>query len=409
MITTALPIRVGIMYPSDPLGNVPSGIDSFIKGILKFRPTDICYTLVGASSCVASRPLLQQVDLPGLGGSSSFVPLVAVDSAGKRSRWPLTLRYLWALRSFMRDGGLKSFEILDFHRIEPVLLFHGDSRPKNLVLHQDMAVLRDPQADIGWRHLPMVYEFLERRVLGKASRVFCVRQSAVDRYSRALPELAPRVEFIPTWVDTDTYRFEADGEARAQLKVAGRSRLGLDAGHRVAVFVGRLDRQKDPLLLLESFSRARQMLGQLHLVVIGDGVLRAQFERHVQASGLQGNVTLLGALPSEEVAAWLRVADLFVLSSAYEGMPIAVLEALAVGVPVVTTAVGEVARVVVNGSTGRVVPSRDPADIAGAICRTLKDAEDAEMSRRCVNAVGNYTPERVLSRIYDNHRAQARR
>ncbi len=75
----------------------------------------------------------------------------------------------------------------------------------------------------------------------------------------------------------------------------------------------------------------------LHLVVIGNGALHREVEAGIATRGLSKRVTLLGALSAANIARWLRAADLFVLSSAYEGMPIAVLEALACGLPVAST------------------------------------------------------------------------
>jgi glycosyltransferase involved in cell wall biosynthesis len=151
--------------------------------------------------------------------------------------------------------------------------------------------------------------------------------------------------------------------------------LGLPADTRLMIFVGRLDRQKDPLLLLDAFARSAASDPGLHLVVVGDGALRGEVEAGIATRGIAKRVTLLGALGAARIAGWLRAADLFVLSSAYEGMPIAVLEALACGFPVASTDVGEIRRVVRDGITGRIAkrarcrrPQRRAAPVAGR-CR----------------------------------------
>jgi glycosyltransferase involved in cell wall biosynthesis len=104
-----------------------------------------------------------------------------------------------------------------------------------------------------------------------------------------------------------------------------------------------------------------------------------------------------------EVAELLQAADLFVLSSAYEGMPIAVLEALTTGTPVVTTRVGEVERVVFNRINGAVVKESTPQSFAAALCEIL-DTLDSVRGSPCERAVIPFHPQRVLTRIYENHR-----
>jgi glycosyltransferase involved in cell wall biosynthesis len=400
-------VSVGIFYPSDPLGHVPSGIDSFIKGILKFCPPGLRYTLVGASSDLKARPLRKEIKLPAGGGEARFIPLVGMDASGSRMRIPLTVKYVAALLRARRAGVLPLVDILDFHRIEPMALFGRDPRPKNVILHQDMSVVRDRDSDIGWRYLPAAYEHLERNLLRRADRIFCVRQSAVDRYCHQYPEVAPRIEFIPTWVDTQVFQPSKTQSDRAALRSLASSKLGLTGERNFVVFVGRLDRQKDPLLLIEAFRLAYARLRNLHLVMIGDGVLRTDVERAVAESDLVGRVSLLGALPAREIAEWLKASSVFALSSAYEGMPIAVLEALASGLPVASTDVGEVRRVVADGETGRVAAQRSAAALGDAISRAVSDLEDEELPGRCVGAIAKYTPDQVLSRIYENHRSQA--
>ncbi len=400
------PARIGIFYPSDPAGHVPSGIDSFIKGILKFAPPDLEYLLLGATADAAARPAGRIIELRGQERAGHFLPLVEMSADGTRRRIPLTIRYLAALRAALRDGAARGLDILDFHRIEPRLLLGSDPRPKNLLMHQDMSVVRDKNSDILWRHAPGIYEFAERRLLNRTDRVFCVRQSAVDRYRAAYPEIAARIHFIPTWVDTEVFHHSATPAEADDVRSQHRQQLGVSAEARLLVFVGRLDRQKDPLLMLDAYALCAANDPSLHLVVIGNGALRGEVEAGIATRGLSKRVTLLGALGAAAIARWLRAADLFVLSSAYEGMPIAVLEALACGLPVASTDVGEIRRVVRDGETGRIAKARDPASLGDAMALALADAEREPPQAACVAAIQPYRPEIVLATLYENHRRQ---
>lgn len=399
--------KIGIFYPADPAGHVPSGIDNFIRGMLRWAPDDLYYVLFGASSDLKARPLGRELKLELGGCRSTLVPLVSVDPRANRGRIPLTLRYLWALRACVARGGVRSCDVLDFHRIEPVWLMRHGRQPINITIHQDMAIIHRKESDILWRHCPALYEFLEHRVFRYADRIFSVRQSAVERYLRVYPDLQDRFAFLPTWVDPEVFHATANNAERNSLRARVRAELAAGADSIVLVFVGRLDWQKDPLLLVRSFHQALARCPGLHLAVVGGGVLKQPMEAMCRELGIDKRVSLLGPKRPDEIAELLRGSDLFVLSSAYEGMPFAVLEALATGLPVVTTDVGEVRLVVRDGCNGKVSCTRTVEGFTRAICAGVEGRERFR-GPPCVEAIAAFHPRRVLSRVYDNHRRQAR-
>jgi glycosyltransferase involved in cell wall biosynthesis len=398
-------ISVAILHPIDPAGHVPSGIDTFIRGVLKFAPPDIHYTLFGATSDPVARPPGKLATIVLGERTLDYWPLVTMDARAERGRVPLTVRYMYALRRARQQGLLKPFEILDFHRIEPSFLFAADPRPKNILLHQDMSVIRDANSDILWRHAPWAYEWLERRAFSRMWSIFAVRQSAVQRYRRRYPQFADRFAFIPTWVDSSVFGPSPSDSKRELTRTALRRQMGIPFDAPLLVFVGRLDQQKDPLLLIDSLRLSAAEAANLHLAIVGDGVLRSRVEQKVRAHQLSAHVHFLGVRPAAEIAEILRAADLYILCSAYEGMPIAMLEALATGLPVVTTEVGEIRLVVQEGVNGEISASREPESFAAAILRGLKTSANLR-GVACEDAVRNYHAEPVLEKIYANHRLQ---
>lgn len=397
--------RIAIHYHTDPAARLASGIDSFIRGVLRHAPDDLQYTLIGATTDARARPPGKVCEVEVAGRSTRFLPLIDIDSEGRRQALPHTVRYTGALARHAMAGGLKDYDILDFHRIEPLLLFGRDRRPKNLTLHQDMVVIRDPRSDILWRHLPGVYEALESRLIRRADRVFCVRRSAVQRYREKTPAHAARFAFMPTWFDSSRFgpgTMEQRGIARRTL----RERFGWSADARVLIFVGRLDRQKDPLLLLQAALPLMAEALDLHLLMVGDGGLRERVETEVARSGLANRIALPGARHGDEIAQLLKGADLFVMSSAYEGMPIAVLEALASGVPVASTPVGEVPTLIQPGINGQLAAAVSARALRDAIAAALADHGHPGPAE-CAATVQAYRPEAVLAALYDNHRRQA--
>lgn len=398
--------RIAIFHPTDPLGNVPGGIDSFIKGTLKWAPDDLEYTLFGASSDTVARPLGKEHRVDTCGARESrFIPLVSMDASGKRRAVPLTVRYMAALVRHIQRGTFRKFDILDFHRVEPVFLFSWSSRPKNVTIHADSSVLRDQKCDIMWRHAPWLYDRIESMAFLTLDRIFAVRRSAVKRYSAMYPRMANKFVFIPTWVDINAFKPTSSIRERDKLRFRLAQTFGLPFNAKWLVFVGRLDHQKDPLLLLHAFREVIRRGTGAHLLVIGDGILLPEVEAMSQSIGINDQISLLGVRRSDEIADVLKASDVFVLSSAYEGMSIAVLEALATGLPVVSTAVGEIDLVVQNGINGQVSKDRSPTGFADAICSVISRLSVMH-GTPCVEAVLPYQPARVLSQVHENHRRQ---
>jgi glycosyltransferase involved in cell wall biosynthesis len=398
-------LNVAIIHPIDPAGHVPSGIDAFIRGILKFAPSDLHYILFGATSDPVARPPGKLATVVLGERKIEYWPLVTMGARAERGFVPLTVRYMYALRRARKQGLLTPCSILDFHRIEPSFLFSADPRPKNVLLHQDMSVIRDANSDILWRHMPWLYEWLERRAFSQMQKIFAVRQSAVQRYRRLYPQFADRFAFIPTWVDSTVFMPSPSDSSRKLTRAALRRQVGISPDAPLLVFVGRLDQQKDPLLLIDALKLSVAAVPNLHLAIVGDGVLRSRVEEVVRVHGLTTQVHFLGVRPPLEIAEILRAADLYVLCSAYEGMPIAMLEALATGLPVVCTDVGEVRLVVHDGINGQISAAREPKSFADAILRALSRTETLR-GAACEQAVSKYRPEPVLENIYANHRLQ---
>ena len=148
-----------------------------------------------------------------------------------------------------------------------------------------------------------------------------------------------------------------------QERLALRQRCGLDSKARIIVTVGRIDTQKNPHLLLDAFTLLTKTRNDVALGFIGDGVMRQTLEARVDELGLGGKVYFFGLRPPSEIAGILRAADIFALSSSYEGMPMALLEGLGSGLPVVTTDVGEV-RKVVSDKSGAIVREHAPEPLS---------------------------------------------
>jgi glycosyltransferase involved in cell wall biosynthesis len=182
----------------------------------------------------------------------------------------------------------------------------------------------------------------------------------------------------------------ADLPPRAAL----RAELGLD-GWSLA-FAGRLTAAKALDVGLTAVARTPGVT----LVVVGDGADRSALERLAAQLGLDGRVRFLGARPRADVLRLFRAADAVLLSSAWENFPHAVVEALAVGTPVIATAVGGVPEVVSDGANGLLVPPGDADALAGAIGRLVEDeALRSRLSAAAAPSVEPYAADRLYARV----------
>jgi glycosyltransferase involved in cell wall biosynthesis len=173
-----------------------------------------------------------------------------------------------------------------------------------------------------------------------------------------------------------------------------RDELGLDGD--ALVFAGRLGPQKALGVLL----RALVAVPEVALTVAGDGPERAALERTSRELGLDGRVSFLGAVPRDRVLRLFRAADAAVLPSAWENFPHTVVEALAVGCPVIATQVGGVSEVVRDGENGLLVPPGDPNALAGAIARFFAEGElRAGLAAAAPGSVEAYSEASVFERI----------
>lgn len=139
------------------------------------------------------------------------------------------------------------------------------------------------------------------------------------------------------------------------------------------VTAGRLATIKNFPLLIEAMALLRQRGVDARLVVLGEGEERESLQRRIEGLGLSDHVTLAGF--QQQVGPWLRCADAFVCSSNYEGISLAILEAMSAGLPVVATAVGGNPNLISDGENGRLVPPGDADALATALEELASEPE----------------------------------
>lgn len=151
--------------------------------------------------------------------------------------------------------------------------------------------------------------------------------------------------------------------------------LGLDGSTVLCLYVGRLSPEKRVDLLLAQFALAQKQSPNLRLMLIGGGAQHNQLRRQAERLGIEAVTHFAGAVPPQAIPAYLAAADIFVTASPAETHPLAVIEAMAAGLPVAAPAAPGLVDIVESGVTGWLVQDR-PAGLAGALVALAAD-EDA--------------------------------
>jgi len=196
---------------------------------------------------------------------------------------------------------------------------------------------------------------------------------------------------IPNGVDTQRYQ---PGESRGALRAS----LGLEPSVPLVGFVGRLSPEKAPEVFVRAALLLRHLAPEAHCVICGDGPLRESLQAQVERMQLEGRVHFVGL--RRDMPEVYRALDVCVCTSNSEGMPLALMEAMASALPVVATRVGGVPDLVEHGRTGWLVGPRDYEGAAQAIARLLAhDDERHGMGRRArERAVQHFALDESIAR-----------
>lgn len=209
-----------------------------------------------------------------------------------------------------------------------------------------------------WRELANRYTATLSDVTTIISRKSGERMVRVGAISRE------RLKVIPNGVDT--VRYSRSEAARKEL----RGQLDDARDSFVWLAVGRFAEAKDHANMIRAYQRTRQARGDTLLLLVGEGGLRKQAEDLAEGLGLSGQVRFLGV--RNDIPALMSAADAYLMSSSWEGMPLVLLEAASCRLPVVATDVGGNSEVVADGTTGFLVPPKDPEKLAAAMLRLME-------------------------------------
>ncbi|WP_183045437.1 glycosyltransferase family 4 protein [Microbacterium sp. AG238] len=347
------------MEPIDPRKPKPGGIDTCIRGLLKYHPENMELRLVGIDS-TGDTTLGEWREETIDGRRFWYLPVYRGDNTVIRPRVPHVVSLvLGTIRHRRKLAELGSYT-LQTHRVTTGLGLRKALRPASSIqfVHND----GDDSITLGdesyFKRARRLFAFMERAAVRASQDVVVFNRAAASRLSA----WGGHVRFSPTWYD-DEYFYPADPPPAERTSM---------------VWVGRFEATKDPLLAIHAMS---SLPPDYQLTMIGGGSLLEHARTTVDDLGLAERVRIIGPVSKQEVAERLRSSELLLMTSQHEGFPRAVVEALASGLPVVTTAGGEPNGLVREAYNGTRISKRSAAAVADAVLRaawlTQNDARES--------------------------------
>jgi glycosyltransferase involved in cell wall biosynthesis len=229
--------------------------------------------------------------------------------------------------------------------------------------------VENPLAISRYRGVQFLARPFARRFYRAVQRADCILAAADDEAIAGMTEQSggilsrDRVVGFPTRVDTGLFRPGGREQSRRHN--------GLPETAVVLATCGRIHWAKGWQLLIDAFTELLASHPDAVLCFIGDGQDRGRLEAYAREKGVGQQIRVTGFLPPASVAAWLNAADVYVSGSMREGWSTVMIEALACGLPIVTTRVSSAGEIVAEGQTGYIIEGRDPGEFAAAVRKAL--------------------------------------
>lgn len=393
--------RLSVIHSFDPRGAKVGGLETFIRDMIAFLPDDFSFLMIGVDA-LGDLEIGKVTTIEFRGRRFEFLPVLSYPDAHAREaatsiRQSLTFQFMQGLLTHLPAVRRKLKEkptSVDLQRVEFAPLVKALGVPFVQMLHGEGAP--PLKMDSLLKNYRFVHNVNERLAVMAADKFLCVNPIITERIRRTYPRQAHKIDTLSTWVDTKTF-FPRPFPGDTTFRVA---------------YAGRLDLFKSPPLMFKTMARLREKLGEeveFHYMGTSDPHRFAEFK------SIEAITTLHGFKSAAGVSEVLGNAHAAILTSEFEGMPFAVLEALGCGRPIGAIHLPQLESVVIEGLSGKLVLRSDSEDgMADRLSDAFVDLREAIRTGRLTpdgvaTSIRDFTPERQLAKCYENHRQIQRR
>ncbi|MEW5761141.1 MAG: glycosyltransferase family 4 protein [Candidatus Thermoplasmatota archaeon] len=293
------------------------------------------------------------------------------------------LSYIFSFLRLRIEG--KSFDIIHGNMIMPEIMSTIFAK---FIFRANLVITEHGNAEL--IETSLIHRSLAKILLYFSDRVICVSDEIKDAFVK-LGKPLDYIYVIPTGI-VSTFFEKKD-------KRALREKHGFKENEKILLYMGGLKKVKGIDVLIRSFPFIQQKLKDVRLVIVGEGDEKKKLVNYAKELNLV-DIEFRGVVEHDTVSEIMGCADVFLLVSISEGMPTVVLEALASGLPVVGTDVGDLKKVVKNGVTGYIIRERDELEIAKAVISVLTCECNIE-KEKCREVVEGYKWPNIAEKIID--------
>jgi glycogen synthase len=378
-------------------------MDRFRLAIFNTQPPHLYVGGVERRIIETSKRLTSQVDIKVYSGTKAgfkqsiqieginFVPCKSTDRLYPLDNWSFN-------HSLPKTPGVFNSDIYEAHNVSGYgfpnhLMKHKYKKPFIQVIHgplkdeylqalkNENQSARNRLANLFMRYLVR----LEKQTAKESTLIVTESKYSMNKIIEHYAVDEAKIQIVPNGIDQEKFKPQSE-------KAVVKAQFGQGNEQRV-LFVGSLIPRKGLPFLVEAAKKIVKQRDRTKFIIAGEGPLRSQIKKNLQAANLTGNFEFLGKVSEPQLQALYGCADVFALPSVQEGQGIVLLEAQASGVPVVAFDVGGVSEAVQNGETGFLAKLGNTNEFAEAILKLLSDETLREKmganGRRFV--VENYT------------------
>ena len=330
----------------------------------------------------------------GLKNNQEFLPLVVYKKKKDRFIFPQSFKFIIKLYN-NRNKILAKGEVLHIQRLDFTIPFVFPSKKGKIVVYFHGAASKGYLTGLGLKSKikGYIYAILERLILPKVDRIVTVSKKDAEFYASKFPKVKKKITIIPVPIDLDEFYIKPD-------KKALQKRFGLNDKHKIILYLGRFSKVKGIDFIMKAFMELNKDNPETDLILVGKGEEENRLKRLASDLNVK-NISFLGAVAHEDVPNIMNCADVLAMASYTEGLPSVTLEALACGLPVVSTDVGDIDKLLINEKIGFMVKQRNEKDYKNKLMKALEISDRFKEERQDV--ARRYSAPKITQKIIKLH------